>query len=88
MDYKADMIVLGAGSAGQMAAIEAHDKGAKVVLVEMAPSPYFSESSCCGGLASVPRNPMQIKDGILDDSPDLLYEDMMKVGQYSIVQTY
>ena len=82
-DYKADMIVLGAGSAGQMAAIEAHDKGAKVVLVEMAPSPYFSESSCCGGLASVPRNPMQIKDGILDDSPDLLYEDMMKVGQYS-----
>ena len=82
-DYQADMLIIGAGSAGQMATIEAHDKGAKVLLVEMAPSPYFSESSCCGGSASVPRNPMQIKEGILDDSPDLMFEDMRKVGLYS-----
>jgi fumarate reductase flavoprotein subunit len=82
-DYKADMIILGAGSAGQMAAIEAHDKGVKVLLVEMAPSPLFAESACCGGSAQIPGSPMQIKKGILDDSPDRLYDDMMRIGLYS-----
>ena len=82
-DYQADMLIMGAGSAGQMAAIEAHDKGAKVLLVEMAPSPYFAESSCNGSLAAIPGNPLQIKEGILDDTPDLLYEDIRRVGKYS-----
>jgi fumarate reductase flavoprotein subunit len=82
-DYQTDMLIIGAGSAGQMATIEAHDKGAKVLLVEMASSPLFAESACNGSIAAVPRNPWQIEEGILDDSPDLLYEDIRRVGKYS-----
>ncbi|MBI3950657.1 MAG: FAD-binding protein [Acidobacteria bacterium] len=82
-DYEVDMLIIGAGGAGLMAAIEAHDQGAKVLIVEMQETPYFSESSNCGGCAGIPRNDLQIAEGILDDSPDLLFEDMMRVGRYS-----
>jgi len=77
------MLIVGAGGAGLMAAIEAHDQGAKVLIVEMQESSYTSESAVCGGIAGIPRNQLQLAEGITDDSPDLLYQDIMKVGRHS-----
>lgn len=82
-DHQADMLIVGAGGSGLMAAIEAHDQGAKVLVVEMQETPYTSESAMCGACAGIPGNDMQVAEGIKDDSPDLLFEDMRRVGRYS-----
>jgi succinate dehydrogenase/fumarate reductase flavoprotein subunit len=81
--HQTGMLIVGAGGAGLMAAIEAYDQGAKVLIVEMQESPYTSESALCGGIAGIPRNQLQLEEGITDDSPDQLFQDMMKVGRYS-----
>ena len=81
--HQTGMLIVGAGGAGLMAAIEAYDQGAKVLIVEMQESPYTSESALCGGIAGIPRNQLQLEEGIKDDSPDLLFQDIMKVGRYS-----
>src|SRR4030042_4707733 len=84
--YKVDLLVIGAGGAGLMAAIEAKDKGLDVLIVEMQESPFFSESALCGGGAAIPRNIFQLREGILDDSPELLYEDIMRGGRYTNIE--
>jgi fumarate reductase flavoprotein subunit len=81
-DFACDILIIGAGVAGLMASIEAHDKGAKVLLVEMAESPFFAESAICAGGMAIPGSRIQSEQGI-QDSPTLLFEDMMRVGKYS-----
>jgi len=84
--YKVDLLVIGAGGAGLMAAIEAWDKSLDVLIVEMQESPFFSESALCGGGAAIPGNIFQLREGILDDSSELLYEDIMRVGRYTNIE--
>ena len=49
-DYEADVVVLGLGGAGASAAIEAHDGGAKVLILEKQPeATHFSNTRMSGG---------------------------------------
>lgn len=81
-DLKADVVVVGAGVAGLMAAIEAHDRGAFVLLVEMADSPYCSASAICGGGMAVPGTDIQAAQGVHDSAGSLI-NDMIRTGRGS-----
>jgi len=55
-DYEADVVVLGTGFAGQAAAIEAHDAGADVLMLEKAPEEFQGGNSrVCGQGFMAPR---------------------------------
>jgi len=50
-DYEADVVVLGLGGAGAAAAIEAHDNGAKVLVLEKQPeATHYSNTRMSGGV--------------------------------------
>jgi succinate dehydrogenase/fumarate reductase flavoprotein subunit len=55
-DKEADVVVVGFGGAGATAAIGAHDKGAKVILLEKAPEEHAGGNTgvCCGGMSIPP----------------------------------
>lgn len=78
----ADLVIVGAGIAGLMAAIQAHDAGVRVALFEMHHSPYYSESAICGGGMALPGTDLQSRQGI-SDSSSLLHGDMLRVGRFS-----
>jgi 3-oxosteroid 1-dehydrogenase len=55
-DHAADVIVVGFGAAGACAAIEAHDSGAKVILLEKQPADrHYSSTRMSGGGYHSPR---------------------------------
>jgi fumarate reductase flavoprotein subunit len=82
-DYTTGVLVIGAGIAGRMAAIEANDAGAKVLLVDRVKMPTCGGASAvCGGLMGIAGTSSQAKEGI-QDNPVLLYEDLMSTGKYS-----
>jgi succinate dehydrogenase/fumarate reductase flavoprotein subunit len=59
-DYEADVVVIGLGGAGACAAIEAHDAGAKVLVLEkQAAETHFPNTRMSGG---VWHNPMPTGD--------------------------
>jgi flavocytochrome c len=72
-DVESDIVIIGAGTAGLCAAIEARKAGAKVVVLEQAPSPNGSLSVCAGNI-NFAGSPFQKAQGI-EDSPDNYYED-------------
>ena len=76
------VIVVGAGAAGLRAAIEAHDAGAEVLIVEKEDSPYASSSAICGGSVAACGTTIQEENGI-EDSPMMFFNDMMKEGEYT-----
>jgi predicted oxidoreductase len=83
-DYKADVVVVGGGAAGLPAALEALAEGASVILVE-ANMDVGGHAILSGG--NVPLGgvtPQQLKYGITNDSPDLLFKDLV---DWSVVQT-
>ena len=43
-DYEADVVVIGCGAAGLMAAVQAFDGGAKVVVFDKGMSPYHTST--------------------------------------------
>jgi 3-oxosteroid 1-dehydrogenase len=50
-DYEADVVIVGLGGAGASAAIEAHDQGANVLVVEKLPeATHYPNSRMCGGV--------------------------------------
>jgi succinate dehydrogenase/fumarate reductase flavoprotein subunit len=54
-DYEADVVVVGAGGAGLAAAIEAHDAGASVLILEkQASDRHYSNSRMSGGIFHCP----------------------------------
>lgn len=73
-----DVVVIGAGFAGLAAAIEAHNAGASVVVIEKMRAPGGNSSISEGGIAA-PNTEIQ-KRLEIDDSPDLMYEDMVRAG--------
>ncbi len=77
MDMKADVIVVGAGGAGIMAAIAAVDAGARVMQLEKMPSIGGCWASR-GGTTAGARTKIQFDAGIFEDSPDLFYDDCLR----------
>lgn len=77
-DETYDVVIVGSGFAGLAAAIEAHDAGASVKIVEKMEKPG-GNSWINGGQVAVAGSALQKKQGIVD-SPDLMYKDMLKAG--------
>ncbi|WP_110932106.1 FAD-dependent oxidoreductase [Paenibacillus bouchesdurhonensis] len=75
----ADIVVIGGGGAGMSAAIEAHNQGAKVVLLEKMPMLGGNTARAEGGLNAAGTE-YQKTQGI-EDSPELHFEDTMKGGK-------
>jgi fumarate reductase flavoprotein subunit len=86
-----DAVVLGAGAAGLVTAIAAHDAGAKVVVLEKCDRPngnaIYALGSVCGWGTEV-----QKAQGITDDTADKFYAMMMDVskqmGDKALNRTY
>ncbi|MFC2026893.1 flavocytochrome c [Chloroflexota bacterium] len=77
-DEIADVVVIGSGFAGLAAAIEAHNAGASVIILEKMSAPGGNSIMSDGGIAAA-GTVMQKKAGI-EDSPELMYHDMLKAG--------
>jgi flavocytochrome c len=79
-DSAVDVLVIGSGFAGLAAAIEAKNGGSSVAVLEKMRVPG-GNSIINGGVMAVAGSYIQAEKGI-KDSPDLMYEDMMKAGLY------
>lgn len=79
-DEEVDVVVIGSGFAALSAAIEAHNDGANVKILEKMPAPG-GNSTINGGAVSFVNSPLQ-KDAGIEDSPELMYQDMLKAGLY------
>jgi len=77
-DESVDVVIVGSGFAGLAAAIEAHDAGSSVKIIEKMDKPG-GNSWINGGQVATAGSALQKKQGIVD-SPDLMFGDMMKAG--------
>ena len=78
-DYEADVVVVGFGGAGAVAAITAHDAGAKVLILEKVPVGGGS-SAASGGFTSCPKN--------VDDAVTYMYALHGKVTPKEVLQVW
>lgn len=74
-DKEADVVIIGCGGSGAAAAIEAHDAGAKVLILEKTPIPGGC-TSISGGIVYAAGTSVQKKAGI-EDSPEGMYKYWM-----------
>ncbi|MCV9878218.1 flavocytochrome c [Brenneria izbisi] len=74
-----DIVIIGAGGAGMSAAIEAHNQGANVILLEKMPFAGGNTARAEAGLNAAGTD-LQKASGITD-SPEMFYEDTMKGGR-------
>lgn len=79
-NISADVVVVGAGGAGLAAAVEAHDLGAKVVVVEKMAFPGGNTTRAAGGLNAA-GTPLQLAKGTFD-SAEIMFYDTMKGGHW------
>lgn len=77
-DQTTDVIVIGSGFAGLMAAYMAKKAGSEVVVLEQMPT-IGGNSIINGGIMGVPGTEIQKAKGI-KDSPELMAKDMLKAG--------
>ena len=75
-----DVIIVGSGYAGLAAAIEARHAGAKVLLIEKMEA-FGGNSSLSTGDMAVPGTPIQKRLGILNDSPERMADDLLRLGK-------
>lgn len=85
-----DVVIVGAGCAGLVAAIEAHDLGAKVCVLEKMDRPDGNAIYALGGICSW-GSKIQLAAGIKDTAKDF-FDSMMKVSagraDPTLTQTY
>ena len=79
-EHKFDVVVVGAGCAGLVCAIEAHDLGASVCVIEKADRPDGNAIFSLGGICAWGTN-IQKAAGVKDTFQDF-YDSMMKVSSY------
>ena len=72
-DFETDIVIIGAGTAGLSAAIEARKKGAGVIVIEQTPTPNGSLSVCAGNI-NFAGSPAQKKQ-MIEDEPDNYLND-------------
>src|SRR5579871_1417297 len=75
-----DLIIVGAGTAGLPAAIQAADLGARVAVLDKNPA-IGGMLHVSGGQLSAANSRMQIQKGFID-SPSAHYRDALKIGKY------
>jgi len=76
-----DVVVIGSGAAGLSAALAAGDEGVQVIVLEKRPLTGGTTRYSGGGLCAAGVD-LQLKHGITEDSPEVHFEDMMRLGQY------
>ena len=85
-DEVCDVVVVGFGLAGGMAAVQAHDRGAKVILIEKMPDPG-GISICAGGGVRAARDGVKARQylkettgrRVPDDVIDMIADGMLEV---------
>src|SRR5919197_1924858 len=70
------VLVIGAGACGTIAALAAKEHGAEVVILERDAKPSGSTSLSSGQIPAAGTK-LQRAAGLLDDTPDLLYQDII-----------
>jgi predicted oxidoreductase len=73
--HRADLVIVGAGAAGAMAALAAHEQGATFVGLDQLPE-FGGTAIVSGGGMSVAGTSMQRERGI-DDAPERAFHDMV-----------
>ena len=73
--HRADIVIVGAGAAGAMAALAATEQGASFVGLDQLPE-FGGTAIVSGGGMSIAGTSMQGERGI-EDSPDLAFHDMV-----------
>ncbi|MBN1318310.1 MAG: FAD-dependent oxidoreductase [Anaerolineales bacterium] len=87
-DEEVDVVVIGAGMAGLCAALEAHEAGANVLVLNKEPDLNTSATAVCMGWISGAGTKYQKEnpgtyEGVISsdkDTPDLFYEDVLRAG--------
>jgi 3-oxosteroid 1-dehydrogenase len=70
-DHTVDLLVVGSGAGALTTAIAAHDRGARVLVVEKAPV-YGGSSAMSGGSVWIPNNHLMVEAGVNDSPEDAL----------------
>lgn len=81
-DIETDVVVLGCGGAGLMAACQAHDRGAKVEIFDKGLSPYHTATNLCGGLFTACNSRLQKSDPKIHDDWKAFADDIIAYGEY------
>ena len=80
-DVEADVVVLGSGAAGLVAALAAHEYGAGEVVVVEKSGMVGGTSAMSGGMMWIPMNHHAVEDGIEDSIDDVVaYLDALAPG--------
>ncbi|MEN6465307.1 MAG: flavocytochrome c [Syntrophaceae bacterium] len=79
-DKTTDVLIIGTGYVGLAAAIEAHDAGSKVTIIEKAPV-IGGNSVIASGIYNCAEPDVQAKYGI-KDSPELHYQQTLAAGDF------
>lgn len=80
-DKVVDIVIIGSGAAGLMAAIRANAEGKKVLVLEKAPNAFRSSSTISGGYFAAAGTKAQKAAGI-NDSVEKMYNDILKFGGF------
>ncbi len=75
-----DVLVLGGGGAGMLSAVNAADKGAKVLLLEKMEFLGGASSICAGGML-IEGSKLQKDLGVTNDTPEKFMADILKNGK-------
>ena len=81
-DMETDVVVLGCGGAGMMAACQVVDAGKKVEVFDAGLSPFHTATNLCGGLFTAYGSTLQKADPTIKDSWEAFAEDIMAYGNY------
>ena len=81
-DYEADVVIVGSGGAGHMAACAAHEEGSSCLVLEK-DSTVGGDTFVCGGITIGPWPAKTKEDSGMDDSPELWLEDQKKSYEFS-----
>jgi fumarate reductase flavoprotein subunit len=73
---KTEVLVIGAGACGTIAALAAKERGAEAVILERDTKPSGSTSLSSGQIPAAGTK-LQREAGLLDDTPELLYKDIL-----------
>ncbi|NPA05786.1 MAG: FAD-dependent oxidoreductase [Chloroflexi bacterium] len=88
-DMTVDVLVVGSGGAGMVAALVAHDRGARTLLIEKAPV-FGGTTAMSGGALWIPNHPLMSAHN-LNDSPEqaLTYlHSLPGAGDGDMLRTY
>ena len=80
--FAADVVVLGSGSAALVAALSAHEHGAREVIVVEKSGMVGGTSAMSGGMMWIPLNHLAVEAGVRDSFDDVVtYLDHLAPGQ-------